>query len=62
MLVIQHYKVDIVTELGEKETLSITAVSGSDAEDTAREIVAKGIVGLMRTECEKLEVFNDEKK
>ena len=57
--VIHHYKVDIVTELGEKETLSITAVSGSDAEDTAREIVAKGVIGLMGTECEQLEVFDN---
>lgn len=29
---IHHYKVVIETELGEKELLSITAVSGSDAE------------------------------
>ena len=57
--VIHHYKVDIVTELGEKETLSITAVSGSDAEDTAREIVAKGVIGLMGTKCEQLELFDN---
>lgn len=59
--VIHHYKVNIITELGEKETLSITAVSGSDAEDTAREIVTKGFIGLMGTECKQLEVFDDEK-
>lgn len=59
--IIHHYKVDFITELGEKETLSITAVSGSDAEDTAREIVAKGVIGLMGTECEQLEVLDDEK-
>ena len=57
--VIHHYKVYIVTELGEKETLSITAISGSDAEYTAREIVAKGVIGLMGTKCEQLELFDN---
>ena len=58
--VIHHYKVEIVTELGEKETLRITAVSGSDAEDEARKIVAKGVVGLRGTNCKTLEVFDEE--
>lgn len=60
--VIHHYKVDIVTEYGEKETLSITAVSGSDAEDTARDIVARGIIGLEGSECKEMGVIDDEKE
>ena len=43
---IHHYLVDITTEYGEKETLSITAVNGDDAEELARNIVAKYNVGL----------------
>ena len=60
--IIHHYKVDIVTEYGEKETLSITAVSGSDAEDTARDIIARGIVGLEGSECKHVDVFDGEKE
>lgn len=58
--VIHHFKVEIVTEFGEKETLSITAVSGSDAEDEAREIVSRGIIGLKGTQCKELEVYDAE--
>lgn len=58
--VIHHFKVEIVTELSEKETLSITAVSGSDAEDEAREIVSRGIIGLKGTRCKELEVYDAE--
>ena len=58
--VIHNFKVEIVTELGEKETLSITAVSGSDAEDEAREIVSRGIIGLKGTQCKELVVYDAE--
>lgn len=58
--VLHHYKVDIVTEFGEKEVLSVTAVSGSDAEDEAREIVSRGIVGMKGTQCKRLEIYNAE--
>ena len=58
--VVHHYKVEIVTEFGEKEILSITAVSGSDAEDEAREIVSRGIIGLKGTQCKRLEIYDAE--
>lgn len=55
---IHHYKVEIETELGEKELLSITAVSGSDAEDRAENLVKKGLLGLKGTRCVSIEVFD----
>lgn len=55
---IHHYKVEIETELGEKELLSITAVSGSDAEDQAESLVKKGLLGLKGTRCVSIEVFD----
>jgi len=56
--VIHHYKVEIETELGEKEMLSITAVSGSDAEDQAMELVRKNMLGLNGSRCASVEVFD----
>ena len=56
--VIHHYKVEVETELGEKELLSITAVSGSDAEDQAIELVSKGFLGLKGRECVAVEVYD----
>ena len=56
--VIHHYKVEIETELGEKELLSITAVSGSDAEDHAMELVSKNRLGLKGSRCVSVEVFD----
>lgn len=58
--IINHYLVDITTELGEKETLSITAVNGSDAEDEARNLVANYNIGLKGTQCMEVEVFDRE--
>lgn len=55
---IHHYKVVIETELGEKELLSITAVSGSDAEVQAETLVRKGILRLKGTRCVSIEVFD----
>lgn len=55
-----HYEVEITTELDEHETLSITAVSGSDAEDQATVLVAKGFVGLRGRKCVTIEVFDAE--
>lgn len=50
--------VEIETKLGEKELLSVTAVSGSDAEDWAENLVKKGILGLKGTRCVSIEVFD----
>ena len=56
---IHHYKVKIVTELGEKETLSISAINRNDAEEEARDIIARQLIGLKGTECKELEVVDD---
>ena len=54
-----HYLVEITTDKGETDTLKITAVNGSDAEDQARELVANGHIGLKGRKCESLEVYDD---
>ena len=58
MMVVHHFEVDIETELGEKETLSITGCNGEDAEDQARELVALGNIGLKGRQCVSVEVFD----
>lgn len=54
--IMHHYHVDITTELNEHETLSITAVSGSDAKEQAVALVGKGLVGLRGQKCVEIEV------
>ena len=44
--VINHYQVEVTTELGEKVKLNISAVNGEDAEDCAIGLVEKGALGL----------------
>jgi len=58
--VIHKFHVKVITELGETEKLSVTAVSGTDAEDLAMELVAKGAVGLKGRRCVSYEVFDAE--
>lgn len=53
---IHKYSVNIITELGEQETLRITAVSQSDAENLARELVRNGVVGLSGHSCIKIKI------
>ena len=43
---IHNYKVEVRTELGEKEIVNVTAVDKQDAEDLALSLVMKGAVGL----------------
>ena len=43
---IHHYKVEVRTELGEEEIVSVNAVDEQDAEDLALSLVMKGAVGL----------------
>ena len=57
--IVNHYLVEITTDKGEADTLKITAVNGSDAEDQARELVANGSIGLKGRKCVSLEVFDD---
>lgn len=53
---IHHYKVDIVTDLGEKERLSITAVNKHDAREEAIKLVANDRLGLEGIRCVSIEV------
>ena len=48
---IHHYKVEVRTELGEKEIVSVTAVDEQDAEDLALSLVMKGSLGLKGRVC-----------
>ena len=53
---IHHYKVDIGTELGKKERLSIMAINNHDAREEAIELVANDCLGLKGTGCVSIEV------
>lgn len=57
---IKHYRVEITTEFDEHETLTVTAVSEKDAEDTAKSIVEKGVLGLMGSVCKSADAFEIE--
>ena len=54
---IKHYRVEITTEFDEHETLTVTAVSEKDAEETAKSIVEKGVLGLMGSVCKSADAF-----
>ena len=53
----QTYNVEIFTELGEKETVSVTGVASRDAEYTASKLVAKGMLGLKGRICVAIKVL-----
>ena len=52
---IHHYHAKINTELGECETLSLTAVSTEDAKELAKELVSSGLLGLDGRTCMNIE-------
>lgn len=53
MDMLRKYEVEITTELGEHEWLSITGVTAADAVALAKELVANGRVGLRGWVCQK---------
>ena len=53
---IHKYSLDITTDFGEQETLVVTAVSQTDAELLARELVWNGAVGLKGHKCIRIEI------
>ena len=57
---IHHYKVEVRTELGEKEIVKVTAVDEQDAEDMALSLVMKGAVGLKGRICTYNVVVDEE--
>lgn len=56
--VINHYQVEVTTELGEKVKLNISAVNGEDAEDCAIGLVEKGALGLKGRKGISVAVFD----
>ena len=56
---IHKYTLDITTDFDEQETLVITAVSKTDAELLARDLVRNGAVGLKGRRCIKVEVISE---
>ena len=53
---IHKYTLDITTEFEEKETLVVTAVSQSDAELLAIDLVRNGAIGLKGRRCVKIKL------
>jgi len=51
---VRHYEVEVTTEMGEKEFLSVTAVTATDAEVEAKDLVANGRVGLKGCVCKSV--------
>lgn len=49
---VRHYEVEVTTEMGEKEVLSVTGVTATDAVAEAKELVANGRVGLKGCVCQ----------
>ena len=57
---VHHYKVEVRTELGEKEIVRVTAVDEQDAEDLALALVMKDGVGLKGRICTYNVVVDEE--
>ena len=53
---IHHYRIDITTEYGERETLRVSALNERDARDEATVLVLEGRFGLKGTRCVEMEV------
>ena len=57
---LHHYKVEVRTELGEKDIVSITAVDKRDAEELASSLVMQGRLGLKGRICTHNAVVEEE--
>jgi len=57
---LHHYKVEVRTELGEKEIVSVTAVDEQDAEELASSLVMQGRLGLKGRICTYSGVVEEE--
>lgn len=53
---IHHYHAVVITELGERETLNLTAVSIDDAKELVMNLVSKGLLGLNGRTCMTIEL------
>ena len=57
---LHHYKVEVRTELDEKEIVKVTAVDEQDAEDLTLSLVMKGSLGLKGRVCTYNVVVDEE--
>lgn len=53
---IHHYHAVVITELGERETLNLTAVSFDDAKELVMDLVLKGLLELNGRSCMTIEL------
>lgn len=53
---IHHYRIDITTEYGERETLRVSALNERDARDEATALVLEGRFGLRGVRCVEMGV------
>lgn len=54
---IHQYHAKVITELGECETLNLTAVSTEDAKELAKVLVSSGLLGLDGRTCISIELI-----
>ena len=59
---VYRYDVDVVTDLGQKETLYINAINSVDAEKEARKIVALGVAEAKGSTCVSVKVKENTKE
>ena len=57
---IYHYHAKVTTELGERETLNLTAISIDDAKELAMTLVSERMLGLNGRTCVTIEVMKVE--
>ena len=55
----RHYRVDFETELGEADTMCVSAPDESEARRMAEDIVASGRVGLKGTQISSIKIAED---
>ena len=54
-----NYSANVVTELCEQETLSLTAINIDDAKELAMRVVSEGFIGLKGRTCVKIKIKED---
>ena len=57
---IYHYHAKVTTELGERETLNLTAISIDDAKELSMKLVSERMLGLNGRTCVTIEVMKVE--
>lgn len=57
---INHCHAVVITKLGERETLNLTAISIDDAKELAMKLVSEGMLGINGRTCVTIEVMKAE--